>query len=185
MKTICSNCEAENEIDSKYCSICGYKLPIIEKQNNEIKNEPKKIITEKKKYNLKTILGFVFGFSVMFFVTQYFFNPSIDKQLTGFANEFNKTCPMTIDQYTTLKNVVALPDKTIQYNYVLVGMTKAEVKLDTVKKYVFPSILQNVKTNPGMKLFRDNKVTINYYYADKNGEFVTEYIVRPEMYEEK
>jgi hypothetical protein len=184
MKNICTNCETENAIDSKYCSICGYKLPIIENQNNEVKNKPKKKITEKKKYDFKTILGFVFGFSVMFFVTQYFFNPSIDKQLMEFANEFNKTCPMNVDENTTLKNVVALPNKTIQYNYILVNITKAEVKLDTVKKYVFPGILQNVKTNPGMKLFRDNKVTLNYYYSDKNGEFVTEYIVKPEMYEE-
>jgi hypothetical protein len=184
MKNICSNCEAENIIDSKYCSVCGYILPIIEKISNEVNIEPKKKITAKKKYDLKTILGFVFGFSVMFFVTQYFFNPTIDKQLAGFANEFNKTCPMTVNEYTTLKNVVALPDKTIQYNYILVDMTKAEVKLDTVKKYIFPSILQTVKTDPSMKLFRDNKVTINYNYADKNGVFVTEYIVKPEMYEE-
>jgi hypothetical protein len=120
----------------------------------------------------------------MFFVTQYFFNPSIDKQLTGFANEFNKTCPMIVNEHTTLKNVVALPDKTIQYNYMLIEMTKAEVKIDTLKKYLFPSILQTVKTDPSMKLFRDNKVTIKYNYADKNGVFVTEYIIKPNMYEE-
>jgi len=100
-----------------------------------------------------------------------------------FANEFNKTCPMNIDEYTTLKNVIALPNKTLQYNYVLVGITKAEVKLDTVKKYIFPQVLQNAKTNPGMKLFRENKVTLNYSYSDKNGKFVTNYIIKPEMYE--
>ena len=77
-----------------------------------------------------------------------------------------------------------MPKKTIQYNYILIGITKAEVNLDTVKKYVFPGVLQNAKTNPGMKLFRDNNVTLNYYYSDKNGAFVTEYIVKPEMYEE-
>ncbi len=35
-----------------------------------------------------------------------------------------------------------------------------------------------------MKMLRDNKVTLHYYYADKNGEFVTEYIIKPDMYEE-
>jgi hypothetical protein len=119
----------------------------------------------------------------MLFVTQSFFKPSFDKQLVEFANEFNKNCPMNIDEYTTLKNAVALPNKTIQYNYILVGITKAEVKIDTVKKYVFPGVLQNVKSNPEMKFFRDNKVTLNYYYSDKNGEFVTQYVVKPEMYE--
>lgn len=183
MKNICSNCETENDVNAKYCSACGYKLPIIEKPNNSTETEPKKTIKPKRKFDLKTFLGFVVGFIIMFFVTQSLFKPSIDKQLADFANEFNKNCPMNIDQYTTLKNVVALPNKTIQYNYILVGITKAEVKLDTVKKYVFPQVLQNAKTNPGMKLFRENRVTLNYSYSDQNGEFVTEYIVKPEMYE--
>ena len=90
---------------------------------------------------------------------------------------------MLVDQATTLKNVVALPDNTLQYNYILVNLTKEEVQLDTVQKYYFPVLLQSVKTSPEMKFFRDNKVTINYYYADKNGVFVKNYRVTPKMYE--
>lgn len=183
MKNSCSNCEAENEINSKYCSVCGYKLPHIENQDIKTEIEQTKIAKPKRKFDLKTFIGFIVGFIIMFFVTQSFFKPSFDKQLVEFANEFNKNCPMNIDEYTTLKNVAALPNKTVQYNYILVGITKAEVKIDTVKKYVFPGILQNVKSNPEMKFFRDNKVTLNYYYSDKNGQFVTQYVVKPEMYE--
>ena len=183
MKKNCSNCQAENELNSKYCSICGFKFPITDSENLKPEVKDLEAIKPKRKFNIKTFIGFIIGFVIMFFVTQSIFKPSIDKQLVEFANEFNKTCPMNIDEYTTLKNIVALPNKTVQYNYVLVGITKAEVKMDTVKKYIFPGILQNVKTNPGMKFFRDNKVTLNYYYSDKNGEYVTEYIVKPEMYE--
>ena len=183
MKIICSNCQAENDGKSKYCSICGFKLPITENQNIETEVEKLKLAKPKRKFDLKTFIGFMVGFIIMFFVSQSLFKPSIDKQLSEMASEMNKTCPMNVDEYTTLKNVVALPNKTVQYNYILVGITKAEVKLDTVKKYLFPGVLQNVKTNPGMKLFRDNKVTLNYYYSDKDGKFVTEYIVKPEMYE--
>lgn len=183
MKTICSNCEAENEINSKYCSVCGYKLPLLENQNVKTEIEQTQVAKPKRKFDLKTFIGFIVGFIIMFFVTQSFFKPSFDKQLVEFANEFNKNCPMNIDEYTTLKNVVALPNKTVQYNYILVGITIADVKIDTVKKYVFPGVLQNVKSNPEMKFFKDNKVTLNYYYSDKNGEFVTQYVVKPEMYE--
>jgi hypothetical protein len=183
MKKNCSNCQAENDINSKYCSVCGFQLPITDSGNLKPEVEDLKAKKPKRKFDIKTFIGFIIGFIIMFFVTQSLFKPSIDKQLAEFANEFNKTCPMNIDEYTTLKNVVALPNKTIQYNYVLVGMAKADVKIDTVKKYIFPGILQNVKSNPGMKLFRDNKVTLNYYYSDKNGEYVTQYIVKPEMYE--
>jgi hypothetical protein len=183
MKNKCSNCEAENEINSKYCSICGYKLPIIENYSKTNETEQKTTTKTERKFSLKTFLGFVVGFIVMFFLTQSLFKSSIDKKLVEVANEINKTCPVRIDEYTTLKNVAALPNKTVQYNYILEGITKAEVKIDTVKKYVFPSVLENVRTNPGLKLFRDNKITLNYYYVDKNGVFVTEYKVKPEMYE--
>ncbi len=183
MKIICSNCQAENDENSKYCSVCGYKLTIVEKLNQKIEDGKQKDVNSNKKFDLKTFLGFIIGFIIMFFVSQSIFKPSIDKQLAEVANEMNKTCPMNVDEYTILKNVIALPNKTLQYNYNLIGITKAEVNLDTVKKYVFPRVLQNVKSNPGMKLFRDNKVTLNYYYSDKNGVFVTKYIVKPEMYE--
>lgn len=183
MKIICTNCEAENDANAKYCSICGFKLPVIEnpEQTTELKNLNEK--KPKKKFDIKTLIGFLIGFGVMFYVTQYLLSPSVDKQLVKVANEMNKSCPMNIDEFTILKNVIALPNKTIQYNYTLVGIKKSDVKIDTLKKYFFPTVLQNAKTNPGMKMFRDNKVTINYYYDDKDGKFVTEYIVKPEMYQ--
>lgn len=183
MKTICSNCQAENDASSKYCSVCGFKLPLNENENVVAEVENKKADKPEKKFNLKTSIGFIVGFVVVFFITQSLFKPSIDSQLVDAANELNKNCPMNVDENTTLKNAVALPNKTFQYNYVLVGISKEEVKIDTVKKYIFPRILEDVKKNPQLKSFRDNKVTIKYNYTDFKGEFVTEYVVTPEMYE--
>jgi hypothetical protein len=89
---------------------------------------------------------------------------------------------MQIDQYTMLKNTVALPNKTFQYNYKLIDVSKDQVNLDMVEKYLFPGILQNVKTSPDMEEMRKENVILNYNYEDKNGVFVTKYIVTPEMY---
>jgi hypothetical protein len=183
MKNICTHCEAENDIRSKYCSVCGYQLPAVENQNTKTESEQPKTAKTKKPLNWKAIVGFIFGFAVMFYVTQSLFTPSIDSQLESVASEMNKNCPMNVDQYTILKNVVALPDKTFQYNYTLVGKTKAEVQIDTVKKYFFPQLLQNVKTDPTMKLFRDNEVTLSYTYYDTTGEFIIDYVIKPEMYQ--
>ncbi len=180
MKKICSNCEEENRIDSKYCSKCGYKLPVVEKIE-EVKVEP--LPRKKIAVNYKAIIGFIVGFIVMFFLTQRLFNPSIDNQMIEFSNEINRNCPINVDAYTILKNAIVLPNKTFQYNYMLVGVSKEEVNLEILKELVFPPILQNAKTNPDMKIIRDNQVTLKYYYTDENGAFVTEYVVEPEMYE--
>ncbi|TPG36295.1 zinc ribbon domain-containing protein [Flavobacterium pectinovorum] len=184
MKTKCSNCQTENENTSKYCSICGYRLPILEIENSVSEIESKKTNKLKRDFNLKATLGFVISFVIVFFVTQSLFKPSfsLDKQLVDAANELNKNCPMNVDADTVLENTVAAPNKTFQYNYLLIRLTKAEIKIDTIKKYLFPSILENVRSNPQMKSFRHNKVTINYSYKDKNGVFVFDYIIKPEMY---
>lgn len=182
MKIICSNCQAENNENSKYCSICGYKLTVEPNQIETTEIVQKGDNKAKSKFGIKSILAFVISFIVMFFIAESIFKPSIDKQLVEVTNELNKYCPMNVDEYTILKNVVALPNKAIQYNYSLIDIEKAEVKMDTVKKYVFPAVLENAKSNPQMKFFRDNNVTLKYNYTDKNGKFVTEYIVTSEMY---
>ncbi len=181
MKVKCSNCDAENDSVNKYCSVCGYK---IENTENSVKIETQDKVIRKRKFDFKTIIGFVFGFFAMFYLTQYLFKPSIniDKEIVNSINEINKNCPLRVDEYMFLDNVVALPNKTIQYNYSLVDIEKAEVNLDTVKKYVFSAVLANIKTNPDMEILRDNQIAFNQYYKDKNGNFVTKYLVTPEMY---
>jgi len=179
MSKICSNCAAENNDDSKYCAVCGYQLPVF--QNEETK--PAAAVKEKsKKPNLVGMIAFAVTFVVAFFATQYFLSPSVDSQLEKVAEAMNKTLPVKVDEYMTLDHVSALKNKTIQYEYSLVDLTKAEVKLDTVKKYIFPPILENIKTNPTMEVMRKGKVTFKYRYKDKDGIFVTDYVVTPEMY---
>ena len=98
------------------------------------------------------------------------------------ANQINKSCPIVVDQYTRLDNVVAMPANSFQYNYTLFNLAKEEVNLDIVKKYIKPTILNNARTSPQMKFFRDRKTTLIYYYKDKVGKFVYELSVTPDMY---
>jgi hypothetical protein len=100
------------------------------------------------------------------------------------ASELNKTCPFMVDKDTRLDNAAALPGNIFQYNYTLVNLDKSEVNVDTVKKYVEPGLINNVKTSPGLKVYRDNKVTMAYNYRDKNGVFVLKITVTPDLYAE-
>ena len=139
--------------------------------------------TNKRKKTIGTVVGIVvFGLSY-FAVQQLFFKPvSFDKAMMQAASELNKTCPIMVDRDTRLDNAVALPDNIFQYNYTLVNLDKSEVNIDTVKKYFEPGLINNVKTNPDLKAYRDNKVTMAYYYKDKNGEFVLKISVTPDLY---
>ncbi len=181
----CNKCGADNKLSSRYCSQCGYELPGInaETQVSESNDDVHKLRRNKRLGSIIGVIVFVF---VSFAIQQIFFkSPSFDKILVNTASEINKTCPLQVDQYTRLDNTVALPNNTFQYNYTLINTSKSEVNIDTVKKYIEPDIINNVKTSPDLKLFRDNHTTMVYNYRDKNGEFVHKIVITPEMYNEQ
>lgn len=181
-KVKCPKCEEYNSPNSKYCSYCGFE---ISKTETEAKNivehtNPKTNIDKKK------IIGIVVGVITFFFIfyfTQQLFSPSFDKQMVKMTSEWNKNCPMMVDQYTRWDNSLALPNKILQYNYTLIDIERSEVNLDTVRKYIEPGIINNIRTNPDLKSFRDNNITFQYNYRDKNGEFVWMLKVTPDKYE--
>ncbi len=184
-KIICKNCGSDNKSSYKYCYSCGYELPKIEPIEVEDKNEQ----LPKKKNRKKNLIGTIVGtaaFCLTYFAVQHIFfsPPSIDQVLMKTASEINKSCPIMVDQFTRLDNAVALSNDTFQYNYSIVNDEKAEINLDTAKKYIEPELLNRVKTDPDLKYFRDNKITMVYKYRDKNGVFVVKYTITPEMYKE-
>ena len=140
-----------------------------------------------KKRNTLGIVAGVFAFALSYFaVQQLFFKlPSFDKTLMQAASELNKNCPMMVDQYTRLDNAEALPHNVFQYNYTLITMNKAELNVEAMKQSIEPYIINNIKTSPDLKVFRDNKTTMIYYYRDKSGVFICKLIFTPDKYANK
>lgn len=89
---------------------------------------------------------------------------------------------MVIDSDTRLDNTIVLSQNTLQYNYTWVNMEKRTTDIDYIEKNFAPIVIENVKTNPGLKMFRDRNVTLSYYYKDKNGKFVYLLKITPKMY---
>lgn len=132
-----------------------------------------------------TLVGFGVGaifFALFFFGAQQFFKPDLESELKEVALELNKQTPMQIDQYTRLDSAASKGKTNLIYYYTLFDMERSEVNLDTVNKYMRPAVVENVKNNPDLKIFRDNNITLDYKYYDKYSEFVTEISVTPELY---
>ncbi|MCF8449680.1 MAG: hypothetical protein K9G49_07380 [Taibaiella sp.] len=184
-KIICPACAAENLSNSKYCSGCGKALPAASAEIETSHIQPSS--AKKKPFDKAKIVGTITGI-VVFTLTSYgvrklmFSPPSYDKQLVMAANEINKVCPIMVDASTQLNNAIALPGNAFQYNYTIIDIEKAEVNLDTVKKYLEPGIISNVKNSAEMKIQREHKTTIIYNYKDKNGVDIYKLTVTPDMY---
>lgn len=97
---------------------------------------------------------------------------NIDKELMKMASEINKNCPFIVDENTRADNVIYLLDNTIQYNYTVIKYFKKEVDVNQLKANLNSHLLNGIKTNPNLKFFRDNKVTMIYAYRDKVGVFL-------------
>jgi hypothetical protein len=181
-KIICEKCNGQNFNNAKYCSSCGCALPKVEQPPVPFSAVP----PAGKTYDLKKILFAVLGvvvFGLAYFgVQQIFKRPSFDSSMMQMASDLNKQCPIMVDQHTRLDNAIALSGNIFQYNYTLVNFLKADINIDTLKKYMEPGILNNIKTNPDLENFRKNRTTLNYCYKDKNGVFVHKYTVTPQDY---
>ncbi len=95
--------------------------------------------------------------------------------------EANKHCPIQVDSILKLESTLALPIATFRYNYTL--------KYDTVKydihefeKALRKTTVNNVKTSPDGKMFRDFYTTLEYNYSDTLGNYLFRIIIRPEDY---
>jgi len=208
----CQNCGHFNELKTEYLTFCKKCNKVLKNNFTDWKKanpgksfeDFKQIIcttnpvvqsnknpAKKKSKGLKYWVGFTVTFAILYAIGQLggekfvsiVKKPAFDKALMEIASELNKSCPIMVDSLTRLDNAVALPDKVFQYNYSLVSGSSDYLDTEGLKAFLSPRIVNDVKTNPGMKFVRDNKVTVNYSYKDLNGEFLFLITVRPEDYQ--
>ena len=135
-----------------------------------------------KKSILSTV-GVVTSILVAVLVRQLFFSTTFDKELMKVAGEMNKSCPVMVDSETRLDNTMALPENVLRYNYTLINMTSDMIDVENLKSNLEPMILNQVKTNPDLKLFRDHRTTMSYSYKDKEGRFILQIDITPDKYD--
>ena len=136
----------------------------------------------KKGKTVGIVVGIIAAVFSYYTAQKLFFKKDLESELKNAALELNKQTPLEIDQYSRLDSASAKGKTNFIYYYTLIELEKSEVNLDTVNKYMRPNIIENVKNSPDLKIYRDNNITMDYKYYDKNGNFVTEISVSPELY---
>lgn len=171
-KVNCIQCGVANPAASKYCSQCGYELPLEKTETtiNPIPSTKALNSDSKKQQTVLLVFGMIASLVCFFLMRELFFDsPSFDKEMVKVANEINKNCPITVDKETRLDNVEALPENVFRYNYTLVNLEKSQIDSSGMKEYLESKITSDVQTNPDLKQFREHKTTMEYSYKDKNG----------------
>lgn len=113
---------------------------------------------------------------------------TIDDELKEAAANMNKLTPQILNDGVRLDSVSALPNKVFKYNYTLTDDVKESVtpqEIETFKSQAKEGAIRVVKTSADMQEFRDNDVTLQYSYFDKNGKPTADFIIKPEEYKSK
>lgn len=105
-----------------------------------------------------------------------------EKTLATATNVLNARCPEMVDQETRLDSVLLSPEGKLTYHYTLLYREKSTINVKSFSGFLMPSIVNNVRLNPDLKMHRDSSVTMVFIYLDRNGEFVTEIPLTPERY---
>ena len=194
-KVICTHCKTENSSKAKYCIECGFELPKIIK---EVVPEVQTTVKPKKKRKYVSLLVIISLIVITLSVLGYFtYQKLVENKVFAtienvintaknplqlIANEMNKSCPMMVDEETRLDKVTLQSKTVFQYNYTLINYEKTEIDTVKIKSNLEQNIIQLIKTNPQMEYQRQNKVTMNYIYNDKNGDYLMSIIITPELY---
>lgn len=158
--------------------------------DEQIAQAKKDMAKPNKKHGLKYYIVLIISIALFSAVGKYggeiiyslFNSHSFDKAMMEAASKINESCPIMVDSETRLDNAIAMPDNVFQYNYTLIHVDKDSIDIDLAKGQLEPTIINFVKTNPDLKIYRDSKVTFKYYYKDRNGVYLLSILVPPDIY---
>jgi hypothetical protein len=144
----------------------------------------KKLSPEEKKKRRNTSIGAAIGVCLAMAIPVLFTqnNHLSDKDLLKEVQNGNRLCPIMADEFIRIDSFSMPKSKTFMQHGTAIGIVKEEANLDTIRKYIEPSLLENTRTNPQLKPARNSNVTFIYSFNDMNGEVFYEYTVTPEMY---
>ncbi len=142
---------------------------------------------------LRYLFTGITSFMALFFYVRFigFFHPyilniispkTVNETLIEFSYLVNNECPQMIDNQTRIDSAKVRDHKILVYYYTLPTQLKSELNSESLKQYLKPQIISNIKNSERMKFIRENDITLVYKYLDKNNSNLFELDVTPSDY---
>ena len=156
-------------------------------KGNEIVKQSGKVTTQKAynwHYGKWLVAGILINLALVILqIAQYYEEQSwgtltgkgepagFDRQFVEESNAANRTLPKMINDFIRLDSTSTGSNRTLHYHYTLL---RSKVGLDSTQLNAIlrDGILNEYRTNPDLKFFRDNRVTLDHDYYDADGNMV-------------
>ena len=105
----------------------------------------------------------------------------VEKELREMAKKYNDQAPFMKDETTRFDSISILPNRTMQYNLTMIDLLKEETDIEYFKEQTLVVAAQAKAQLP--EKAKKDKITFAYSYNDKDGNFVYEIAITPDMYQ--
>ena len=101
----------------------------------------------------------------------------VNQNIFAVAAEINKKCPIATDENTRMDSATVFNEYMITYHYTIHTVSNKDIDLVKFKVSMQSAMDGKYKTDPQLKIYRDNKIAVAYDYKDKAGNFLCYFIV--------
>ncbi len=108
--------------------------------------------------------------------------PAKPNTLASATELINDRCPEMVDPETRLDSVLLSRENQLSYYYTLPNKGSRGINPNSFTAFLLPGIIDNLRSNPDLRMHRDSSITFVFNYRGRNGELITEFSVGPERY---
>lgn len=131
----------------------------------------------------KLILFLSFVFLPLFFIQCVSDEKVLNRKLEEMAANLNESAPVMLDQYTRFDGASVTPGNIFQYRYTVQNVSNPDSLVENGLQSLRENIGKEFASNPDLRIFKENNVTIEYVYNDKNGRTIRSVQISPEDYQ--
>lgn len=125
---------------------------------------------------------FLVLFSILLYTQCTSNEKALHKKLSEMAANLNTSTPVMLDPYTRFDGASVTSDNVFQYTYSILNTQNATQMVDDAIKSMLPEMRKMFSENNDLRIFKENKVTIEYIYKDAAGTVIRSEKVTPEDY---
>lgn len=98
------------------------------------------------------------------------------------AVELNASAPVMLDPYTQFDGASVTNNNVFRYEYTIKNTSDAERMVHEKSETIKDEMKNQYKTDPSLRIFTENDVTIEYIYKNSDGKVIQTITIVPEDY---
>lgn len=108
---------------------------------------------------------------------------ALNKKLEEMAVNLNESAPVMLDQFTRFEGASVTSGNIFRYSYTVLNTSNPDSLVQNGLQSLKENIGKEFSSNPDLRIFKKNNVTIEYVYNDENGQTIRSLRITPEDYQ--